>query len=134
MAMEFWWEDETHTIMRLEIGLGTTWEEYHAALDWLFREMTAAEHRVYLIMEIMGNMPPGNPIPHLKLGMAKLSDITNLSALIVVGQHRMSVFGQEVIHLLVRLYGRDLPSDGGFYASLQEARAAIVRLREAEQS
>jgi hypothetical protein len=31
MVMEFWWEDEAHTMMRLDIGLGTTWEEYHGA-------------------------------------------------------------------------------------------------------
>ena len=133
MAMEFWWEDETHTIMRLDIGLGTTWDEYHDGLDRLARDVTAAEHGVYLVMQIMGNMPPGNPLPHLKLGIGKLSDIPNLAAMMVVGKHRMSAFAQEVIHLLVRLFGRELPANGGYYATVEDAHAAIAKLREAEK-
>jgi hypothetical protein len=133
MAMEFWWEDETHTIMQMDIGLGTSWEEYHEVMDRLVCEVTAAEHGVYLIMQIMGNMPPGSPLPHLKLGIGKLGDIPNLSAVMVVGEQRMSVFGQKVIRLLVRLYGRDLPPNGGYYASLEEAQTAIARLRDSEK-
>jgi hypothetical protein len=66
----------------------------------MLREVTAAEHPVYLIMQIMGNMPPGNPLPHLKLGMGKLSDTPNLSAVMVVGSYRVSAFGRKVMRLL----------------------------------
>jgi hypothetical protein len=132
MAMQFWWEDETHTIMRLNIGLATTWDEYHEGLGLLACEATAAQQRVYLIIEIMGNMPPGNPLPHLKQGMAKLTEIPNLGAVMVVGQQRMSVFGQKVIRLLVRLLGPELPPNGGTFNSVDEARAAILKLRGGE--
>jgi altronate dehydratase len=98
----------------------------------MLREVAAAGHRVDLIMQVFGNMPPGNPLPHLKRNMDAMVNTPNFGAVLFVGRERVSAFGQHLVSLLLRLYGRDTPSKSVFCASLEEAYAALARLREGE--
>jgi len=129
MAMEYWWDDDTHTIMRVTIGAGTTWDDYHHGVEAILYEMSFAPCRVYVIMEMMQNMPPGNPLPHLQRSIAQMVETPNLNGVMMVGSHKISGFAKTVLNHLLRLYLPHLPVTGIYFNSVDDARTAIAKLR-----
>jgi hypothetical protein len=78
----------------------------------------------------MTNMPAGNPIPHLKRGISRVAENPNFGAAVVVSKDGPTGFAQKMVNLILRLYRLDMKRVGGSFASLEEARAAIARLRK----
>jgi hypothetical protein len=91
--------------------------------------ISAASCRVDVIFH-GGRMPPGNPIPHIIRGIKTLDGFPHLGMVAVVGTRTTSNVTQEMIRRILSTFGVPYDRTAHSFASLEEARATIVRDRK----
>ena len=135
MPVEIQWDDDSHTILRLDIHGQASWDEYHQKIDEIVEQLADSPHRVDLIMNIMSNMPPGQPISHLERAVRRFNTSPALRyTATVLNGHRVSSFTEIIVYAVLRLNRVDMSRNAGFYSTLDEARAALARKREADST
>ncbi len=125
MPFDVTWFDEAHTIIRMIIHGRPTWEEYHEAIDKIVQELEITPHRIDLVLDDKVGMPPGNPMPHLKIAMDKATKYPNLGMSMTVSERSVALFPSLMMETAGRLYGVDLKRYGRFVKSMDEAVAVI---------
>ncbi len=55
----FAWDDENHTCLRMELGMGWSWGEFIEAIDEAHAMVATKDHDVNLIMLWKASLPPG---------------------------------------------------------------------------
>lgn len=132
MPIDIQWDDDAHTIIRVEMPGSSTWHEYHQAIETVVQQMRTVSYRVDLIFAVTNSMPAGNPIPHLKSGMSKLEQEANYGVIATITGENKSGYTMQIMSAVIRIYKLDVKHSGGFYTSLEDARAAIARLHASE--
>jgi hypothetical protein len=107
-----------------------TWGEYHAINDQALAQTSARPHRVDVIFNSKVGLPPGNPLPHFREVFAKWSALSNLGMVFAVEASRTRSFIKASTDITGRLMGDNLPGNGSFVATLDEAIAQIKADRE----
>jgi hypothetical protein len=74
-------------------------------------------------------MPPGNPIPHFKVGFTRLTAPPNAGIICVVTQQGIPKLAQPFVNIMMRIYRLDQSRIGGNFRALDEARACIAQDR-----
>lgn len=122
MAFQVNWDDEGHTVIRLDYPASYEWEEFFTAME-RYRELASTvEHGVYVILNMSGlKEPPGGLL--VKLPKIAGMRAENESAAIVVGS---SGFMEQIGQIFSRIYGKSQ-----FVATLDDAHALIATLKEA---
>jgi len=133
MPLEVKWYDEAHTILLGTIAKDTTWSDYHHAVDRIVYEASQLTHQVDVIFYDDVGMPPGNPLPHIRKGIAKLAQQENIATSIIAGSRGSSGFVRAIFEAIGKMFG-GLPMAtgsrfGGFAKTLDEAVAQIYKQR-----
>lgn len=123
------WHDETQSIIVVTTGGAVAWSELHAANDELVQMMNSVAHRVDIIFDSQGGMPPGNPLPHFKVTGTKLTSAGNLGVIVNVSASRVTAFIKPVVDIISRAYGMDMSHSGGYVGSIEDALTAIKMAR-----
>ncbi|HEX2620195.1 MAG TPA: hypothetical protein VHL11_08615 [Phototrophicaceae bacterium] len=129
MPYTFYWQDERHTIGRLDIQGQITWEQYYAAVNQIIDELAAVSHRVDLIYYNEAGMPSGNPIPHLRATSLKLFASPNLGLICTVITGKTAPITRLMVDSMLHTYRIEKKHHGGFVDTLDEAIALIARDR-----
>lgn len=119
------WIDDEQTILMISADGLITWEAYHAINDQALAEVSAMPHRVDVIFNSKVGLPPGNPLPHFRDVFAKWRAISNLGMIFAVEASRTKGFIKASTDITGRLMGDNLPGNGTFVATLEEAIAQI---------
>jgi len=125
MPFDVTWYDEAHTIIRVSIYGDRTWDQYHEAMSKVERELQASLHRIDMILDDKVGMPSGNPMPHLKAELDKLTKYPNLGMSMVVSERSVALFPALMMETAGRLYGVDMKRYGRFFKTMDEALANI---------
>ena len=126
MPYELHWDDDDHTILRVDIYGQSTWEQHHETATRIVETMQKVSHRVDVIINDMGGMPPGNPMSHFRATFSKFGAMLNLGLVVVVNHPSFLI---AVVNLLLRLYRVYNHHNGGFVDSLDAARQLIAKDR-----
>ena len=133
MSLEVKWYDETHRILLGTIAKDTTWSDYHDAVDRMVYEASQCKHQVDVIFYDEVGMPPGNPLPHVRKGIAKLAQQENIGISIIAGSRGSSGFVRAIFEAVGKMFGgRPMASGsrfGGFAKTLDEAVTKIYKQR-----
>jgi hypothetical protein len=70
------WDDEAHTIIRLDVRGAWTWEEYYDTLQQVEQMMQGVTHRVDMInvRHADAQMPAGTILPHIERAMRSMME------------------------------------------------------------
>lgn len=131
MPMDMHWDDDAHTVIRVDIHPFATWDEFHITVDRIIWAMRTVSHRVDIIFNMDG-LPSGNPIPQLDRNAATFAENDNLGIVMTASGHNALSALHSVIMRILGVYMFEAQHNGGFYPSMEAAYAAIARLREAE--
>ncbi len=126
MPYDFHWQDDDHTIIRIDIYGEVTWPLWYAAVDQVAQAVSQSSRRVDLIFNDSVGMPKGNALPHLKATNAKLTQHANMGLIVSVSAQHLTTFTRMMINILSRVYGVDNSHNGGFVDSLDKALAIIA--------
>lgn len=132
MPVELVWDNDERTILRLHFQGQTTWDEYHEAFAEAIEVIRPCTHRVDLIFQEVSNMPSGNALPHMKLAFKRLMSLPNFGVGIGVDtaeKHPSSRMMNTFLDIAMRIYGLDPHRHGGYFTSLEQARAKVAELR-----
>ena len=133
MPFDFSWQDEDHSIIRFDIHGVVSWELWHEAIDKVAAELAKTSHRIDLMFVDTVGMPSGNPIRHIKAGTSELLAYPNMGMVITVSTHKISVGGQLMIDIMMRVYRMDMKHHGGFVDTIDDALAVIAQDRIARK-
>jgi hypothetical protein len=133
MPFDVTWYDEAQTIIRILIHGRPTWQEYHEAIDKVVQELENSPRRIDMVLDDKVGMPPGNPMPHLKIALDKATKYPNLGMSMTVSERRIALFPSLMMETAGRLYGVDLKRYGRFVKSMDEAIAIIQADRIKQQ-
>ena len=133
MPFDVAWIDEAKGILKMTVYGHPTWDEYHEAVDKIATELKATSDRIDLIMDDKVGMPSGNPMPHLKVAVDKLTAFPNFGMSMVVSTRNVALFPQLMMETASRLYNFDLKRYGCFLKTMNEA-LAIIEIDRAAQS
>ncbi len=130
MPVDFAWDNDEHSIIRLDIHDEATWSEYHAAIDQCVQAIEAGPNRVDVIFHEITGMPKGNPMPHLKVSFDKLTPLGNFGIGVVVSEKGVPPkIIKTFMEIAMRVYRLDQSRQGGFFGSLDAAREHIAQVR-----
>ena len=125
MPFDVKWYDEAHTIIQVTVYGHPTWDEYHEAMDKVATELKATSRRIDLVLDDKVGMPPGNPMPHLKAAVDKLTAFPNFGMSMAVSTRNIALFPSLMMETASRLYRFDLKRYGRFLKTMEEAVAVI---------
>jgi hypothetical protein len=125
MPFDVDWYDEAKSILKVTVYGHPTWDEYHEAVDKVATELKAASRRIDMILDDKVGMPPGNPMPHLKVAIDKLTAFPNFGMSIAVSTRNVALFPSLMMETASRLYRFDLKRYGRFLKTMEEAMAVI---------
>ena len=120
------WDDDNHTILRIDIHGDSTWAQQYEVVDEAVEALQGVAYRLDVIVHTIGQLPPGDPIPHLKDAISKLRACPNLGLVVIVNRR---TFYRSIVELVLRLYSTQNQHHGGFVDSLDEARQIIAKSR-----
>lgn len=129
MPYDFRWQDDAHSIIRLDIHDEVTWELWHKAVDQIVAQLDETPHRVDLIFNDSVGFPPGNSLNHLRASNMRMRACPNLGIIVTVSSRSLSVFTRIMVGIVARLSGRSAPDQRLFVETLDEALALIARDR-----
>jgi hypothetical protein len=135
MTLPVKWYDNEHSIILATITAGSTWEQYHQAIDWIVTEAAKVDHRVDLIFHDDVGMPKGNPMPHLSRGSARIVAQPNIHMVIIAGSQGSGGFVRAILMIIGKSFSRltlQSPRSGEgllFIRTLDEAFARIQKDR-----
>ncbi len=132
MTFTIVWDEQDPTIVRFDLSGQSNWEEAYKAIDKGVEFIQSKQpQRIDVIFDIMTakTMPPGNPIPHFKVGFTRLTAVSNCGIICVVTQHGLPKLALPFMNLVMRLYGFDQKRFSGNFNTLAEARAFIAKDR-----
>ncbi len=132
MPFDFKWYDDDHTIVWLDAHGEKTWRQYHEAIDQFAEDLKQTERRLDLVIDDKGGMPPGNPLPHIKVSAQKLVPFPNMGLITVASDRRTLSVLNTLVKAVYRAYGIDTRIIGGFANSLEEAVEIIENDRAKE--
>jgi hypothetical protein len=133
MPVELIWDNDERTILRLHFQGHTTWDEFHTVVGEAVQAIKVSTHRVDLIFEEVAGMPAGNPLPHMKDGFKRLASLSHFGVGVGVDTvriHSSSRMMNSFLDLAMRIYGLDPHRHGGYFTSLEQARAKLAELRQ----
>ncbi|MEZ4672088.1 MAG: hypothetical protein R3E39_29635 [Anaerolineae bacterium] len=126
MACEVSWYDPEHTILIVTITKDTTWTDYHNAIDVLVAHAAATDQRIDAVFYDNVGMPAGNPMPHIKKGVAKIMSQPNFWLALIAGTRGSSGFVRIIIETLARAIGGGQAGNRPmFFRTLEDAIAYI---------
>lgn len=125
MPFDLNWYDDAHSIMQMTVHGHPTWDEYHEAINKVEQELKAAPHRIDLVLDDKVGMPSGNPMPHLKAAIDKLTAYPNFGMSMAVSTREVAQFPALMMETAARLYSFDLKRYGQFIKTMDEAVAII---------
>lgn len=135
MGLEVKWYDAEQTILLATIAKDTTWDDYHASIDAILKLAASVNHRVDLVFLDDVGMPKGNPLPHLRNGIARLVKQPNLKLSLIAGSKGYAGFVRTVLEMVGRIFGNSTRGPGAlFVPDLEEAVARIQADREKERA
>ncbi len=134
MPFDVNWYDEQHSILQIVVHGKPTWDEYHEAMDKVAQKLAATPKRLDMVLDDKVGMPSGNPMPHLKSALDKLTKYPNLGMSMAVSARNISLFPALMMETAGRLYGVDMQRYGRFVRSMDEAVAVITADRAKTQS
>lgn len=123
------WDDEEHTIIRLDLAEGHTWREYHEAVQTVIEMAKQTPGRVDVIINNPYGLPAGNPLPHLRRSVLMFTSISNLGVVVSINPRQLPGFIQSLVDIVVRAAGLTVQR-GGFVNTVDEARQRIREKRE----
>lgn len=129
MAFDFHWYDRDHTVIRIDIYGDVTWEQLHITLDTMIEEITNTPHRVDVIFNDQVGLPKGNPIPHLKLVITRLTAHPNMGLLVAASPKSLSSVTKMMVDTVMRIYQINMSHYGGFCDTLDCALETIAKDR-----
>ncbi len=133
MSIDFIWDNDDHTIIRLDFDGKATWGEYQTATDRVYEAIEASSTRVDIIFHAVSGMPQGNPLPHLKASSMKLLELEHFGiGVVVTSKGTPSRLIQTFLDIAMRIYRLDTSRQGGYFSTLDEARLAIAQARAEE--
>ena len=125
MSLEVVWYDDERTILLATINKTTTWDDYHGAVEYIVAEVKLLDYRIDVIFLDNVGMPAGNPIPHLKWGIATMSKQSNLKSFYIAGSRGSSGFVRSIFEALGKAFSHRLKTPNsnfnGFTKTLDEA-------------
>lgn len=130
MPIAFEWDNDDHTIIRLDFHDKPTWDEYHTAVNQAVGAIKVSPHRVDLIFNVISTMPPGNAMPHMKSGFDRLTLLPHFGMGVVVTEKNVPRILKASLDIAMRTYGLDRNRQGGFFATLDDARAKFAQVRQ----
>ena len=125
MPFDVDWYDEAKSILKISVYGHPTWDEYHDAIDHVAKLVEAAPHRIDMILDDRVGMPPGNPMPHLKAAVDKLTAFPNFGMSMAVSTRNVALFPQLMMETASVLYHFDLKRYGRFFKTMEAALAVI---------
>ena len=125
MPFDVKWYDEAHTILQVTVYGHPTWDEYHEAMDKVANELKATARRLDLVLDDKVGMPPGNPMPHLKAAVDKLTAFPNFGMSMAVSSRNVALFPSLMMETASRLNRFDLKRYGRFLKTMEEALDVI---------
>ena len=130
MAANVVWDDEAHSIIRIDLS-GFTWAEYHAAVQEAVQTASQQSQRVDVIINNPGSLPSGNPLPHLRESIHQLGQIPTLGTIVSINSQRLPGFVRRLVNVVLHSFGVDeAQTAAGFENTLDEARERIRELRD----
>ncbi len=129
MPYDFNWQDDAHTIIRMDIHGEVSWDAYYKAIDQVIAELEKSPQRIDLIFNDSVGMPKGNPMPHLKMTTAKLASYPNMGLVYTVSEGKTSSIVKMMLDIVMRAYRMDTSHYGGFVDSMDNALSAIAKDR-----
>ncbi len=131
MPLKVEWLDTQKTVMCCT-GEGTwTWDEYHAALEDIARQFTAAQRRVDLvIMRGAGSSTPkGSSMPHYQRAMRIMPPNVGLMVMVTT-----NTFARTIVSIFSRVYPSKDNMKLVMVGTLAEARSRITndRIKQAQ--
>ena len=129
MAWEMKWYDEYHTILVFTVNPTSTWDDFHTAMNTYADELRKTDKVLHAIIYNEYGFLSANPVPHVKLQMAKLAEFSNKGLLITVSPKLPTGFLESVAMLVLKFMDRTLKK-GMFVKSMD---ASITRIQR-EQS
>lgn len=129
MAWDMKWFNDEHTIILFTINKGSTWEDFHLAMNNYSLELDATDKRIHAIIYDDYGLPPGNPMPHFRATMPKVQQHRNAGAIVTVSPNKSTGFLQSVIELTGRFLHLNLQK-GIFVKTIDDA---VKRIQLEEQ-
>ncbi len=135
MSIPVAWADETHTLLRFDMGPGWTWSEFAESISTAFAIARGSDRRIDLIWVVTTLdaptpriLPPGNPLPMLG-GLAKTMPL-NVGLMVFVNASTMAkAFGGILARTQPQVTARLR-----FVDTFEQAQAAIEQARGAALS
>ncbi|MBI5667213.1 MAG: hypothetical protein HZC41_04325 [Chloroflexi bacterium] len=126
MPVHIQWDDDAHTIIRTTGEGKWTWDEYHEAIQRTVQLMKSVNHSVDLIHVRLpsSTMPPGSPMPHYQHSLRLMPPNTGINVFV-----NASPFARALMGVFMKLYAGRMEGKNYIAASVEEARALIVRER-----
>ncbi|MBC7814596.1 MAG: hypothetical protein H7175_25800, partial [Burkholderiales bacterium] len=124
VAAKVEWDDEEHTILRVDL-LSYTWPEYHEAIQQVVTEAGQQSHRVDVIIHNPSDPAPGNPLPHLRSSIRQIAAVTNIRMIVTIPSRRLPGFIRALADTVLHGYGANSNQQAIFVNSLAEARRRI---------
>lgn len=129
MPYDFNWQDEKHSVIRLDIHGVVTWDGMYISVDNICDELAKTSDRIDVIFNVKAPMPKGNPMPHLKVVMNKMVQYENLGLIANVSSESMSSFTRIMLDMVTRIMR--FPTDKTYFAdSLDDALDYIQKDRQ----
>jgi hypothetical protein len=126
MPYDVYWLDEEHSIVRIDIHGEVTWEAWYHAIDETVAKINEVPHRVDLIYVDQVGFPKGNPLPHMKASIERLSAQPNLGISVTVSSSRgLMMAVQLVVDVVLRAFNITGRNNGGFVRTVDEAMKRI---------
>lgn len=123
------WYDEARTILLVSAIAPITWEEFHAVNDRTLEETKHCAGRVDVIIESRVGVPPGNPLPHFRIGLAKWKEAENIKMIAAVSASRMRGFIQASADIAGKLMGVAIAERVKTVETVEQAAAVIMKDR-----
>ncbi|MBA3869206.1 MAG: hypothetical protein H0X30_08630 [Anaerolineae bacterium] len=129
MPYTFSWYDDDHTIGHLDMHGTVSWQEWNEAVDNLADELAKVQYRLDFIFNDRAGLPPGNPLPHLKATMKKLSLYPNMGIVVMVSKRSIATLVGAFVNIVATATKTDLNCNGGFVNTVEEALIVIAKNR-----
>lgn len=137
MSLAVKWYDAEQTILIATIAKDTSWVDYHSSIDEIILKASQTDHRIDVIYYDEVGMPAGNPMPHLKQGIGKLTKQGNIRLSVIAGSRGSSGFVRAILESIGKMFMKrsDMGGNnfGGFVKTLDEAVALIYADRAKTQ-
>jgi hypothetical protein len=130
MTVRMIWDDEAHSVIRLDFCDPYTWSDFHESIHNVIEEVRKQPNRVDLIITNSIGLPPGNALPHFRQAEAVFQGVPNLGSIMAVNPRKMPGFIKAMIEVVMRTYGSKGRIKPTFVNTLEEGRQRIAEDRE----